>query len=64
MGVLKDNTCPKCHAEDALTICAWTGAVNCSECMETIRFLTKEEGAKFAKKLKELQIETLVEEEK
>ena len=43
MGILKDKTCPLCRAEDALHICGWTGAVNCAECLETVRFLGREE---------------------
>lgn len=46
MGFLKDRTCPKCGAEDALHICAHTFAVSCSECLEVIRVLTKKESAR------------------
>ena len=58
MAILKDRTCPKCKAEHALVICAWTGAVNCSECTETIRFLTKEERKEFLENLGRLEEET------
>ena len=61
MGILNDKTCPKCHAKDALVICVWTGAVNCSECTETIRFLTKEEKGNFLENLEEMKKKTGVE---
>jgi len=63
MSILKDKICPKCHAKDALHICAWTGAVNCGECTETIRFLTKEEKNKFVKTLKDLGAMTYLRED-
>ena len=61
MAILKDKTCPKCHAKNALVISAWTGAVNCSECTETIRFLTKEERGNFLENLKKLETKTGIE---
>ena len=51
MGILKDRTCPKCGGHDALVICATVGAVNCSDCMQFIRVLTKEEKDKFLKNI-------------
>ena len=56
MGILKDKTCPKCGKEDALCICPHTFAVNCSNCYEFIRILTREERLKMIEELWKLKL--------
>ena len=62
MSILKDTKCPKCNAEDALHICAWTGAVNCGECLETVRFLDRDEKREFVKALRKFGAATFLRE--
>jgi uncharacterized Zn finger protein (UPF0148 family) len=50
--VLKDKTCPKCGCPDGLFICDTVGAVNCSDCMQFIRLLSKEEAEQHLKYLR------------
>jgi len=54
MSILSNKKCPKCGKEDALSICVWTNTVNCNECLEVIRLLTKDERIKLYKELKKI----------
>jgi len=54
VGILKDKTCPKCGAGDALQICPHTFAVNCFECLEVIRILSKEERVELLKEIEKI----------
>jgi len=56
MSILKDKTCPKCEAKNALTICPHTFMVNCSNCYEVIRPLTREERLKMMDELWKLEL--------
>jgi uncharacterized Zn finger protein (UPF0148 family) len=50
--ILKNKTCPKCGCPDGLFICNTVGAVNCSDCMQFIRLLSREETEKHLKLLR------------
>lgn len=50
MGILKNRTCPKCGCPDGLFICSTVGGVNCSDCMQFIRLLSKKEVKEWKKK--------------
>lgn len=54
MEILEDKTCPKCGDPDGLFVCELVGAVNCQNCHEYIRPLTKEEAERVVRKIPEL----------
>lgn len=54
MGILPDRDCPKCGAKDSLIICAFTGAVNCSECWAVVRYLRRDEKREFNRRMAKL----------